>query len=342
MSKTFLVVDGSNFLFRAYHALPPLKSPDGRPTGAIRGVINMFEKLMREFQPDYLGVIFDASGKSFRSDLYEDYKAHRPPMPDDLRLQIEPLYEIIDLMGFPRISIPGIEADDVIATFTVEAKQKGIRTIIASSDKDLAQLVEDGLVTMYDGMKNEMLGRAEVFAKYGVYPEQVRDYLSLMGDSADNIPGVQGVGPKTAAKWINEWGTLDEIVKNAGSIKGKVGERLRDNLEMLALSKELTTLFMTAKLPFTVEELTLKDRYTDRLRDIYQDLGFRQLLMDIDKGDGASSFVPPVAKASTTKSSGESDQSWIQPTMPATTNYRTITTLEALKAYIALIPDLRY
>ena len=338
MSKTFLVVDGSNFLFRAYHALPPLKSPDGRPTGAIRGVINMFEKLMREFQPDYLGVIFDASGKSFRSDLYEDYKAHRPPMPDDLRLQIEPLYEIIDLMGFPRISIPGIEADDVIATLAVEAKQKGIRTIIASSDKDLAQLVEDGLVTMYDGMKNEMLGRAEVFAKYGVYPEQVRDYLSLMGDSADNIPGVQGVGPKTAAKWINEWGTLDEIVKNAGSIKGKVGERLRDNLEMLALSKELTTLFMTAKLPFTVEELTLKDRYTDGLRDIYQDLGFRQLLMDIDKGDGASSFVPPVAKASTTKSSGESDQSWIQPTMPATTNYRTITTLEALKDYIALIP----
>ena len=337
MSKTFLVVDGSNFLFRAFHALPPLKSPDGRPTGAIRGVINMFEKLMREFNPDYLGVIFDASGKSFRSDLYEDYKAHRPPMPDDLRDQIEPLYEIIDLMGFPRISIPGIEADDVIATLALEAKAKGIRTIIASSDKDLAQLVEDGVITMYDGMKNEMLGRTEVFEKYGVYPEQVRDYLSLMGDSADNIPGVQGVGPKTAAKWIHEWGTLDQIVENAGSIKGKVGERLRDSLEMLALSKELTTLLTTAKLPVTVEELQLKDPFTERLRDIYQDLGFRQLLIGLENGKTeAPSFVPPVAKAA--KSSDDGD-SWVNPALPETIEYATITTLEALQAFIALIPQ---
>ncbi|MHC5226136.1 DNA polymerase I [Ignatzschineria sp. LJL83] len=337
MSKTFLVVDGSNFLFRAFHALPPLKSPDGRPTGAIRGVINMFEKLMREFNPDYLGVIFDASGKSFRSDLYEDYKAHRPPMPDDLREQIEPLYEIIDLMGYPRISIPGIEADDVIATLALEAKAKGIRTIIASSDKDLAQLVEDGVITMYDGMKNEMLGRAEVFEKYGVYPEQVRDYLSLMGDSADNIPGVQGVGPKTAAKWIHEWGTLDEIVENAGGIKGKVGERLRDSLEMLALSKELTTLLTTAKLPVTVEELQLKDPFTDRLRDIYQDLGFRQLLIGLENGKtDAPSFVPPVAKAA--KSSDDED-GWVNPALPETIEYATITTIEALQAFIALIPQ---
>ncbi len=336
MSKTFLVIDGSNFLFRAFHALPPLKSPDGRPTGAIRGVINMFEKLMREFQPDYLGVIFDASGKSFRNDLYEDYKAHRPPMPDDLREQIEPLYEIIDLLGYPRISIPGIEADDVIATLAVEAKSKGIRTIIASSDKDLAQLVEDGVINMYDGMKNEMLGREEVFAKYGVYPEQVRDYLSLMGDSADNIPGVQGVGPKTAAKWIHEWGDLDGIIQNAESIKGKVGERLRDSLDVLALSKELTTLFTNADLPFKVEELAPKDRFMDRLRAIYQELGFRQLLLELDKGESPESFVPPVAKAAT---STVSESIWVNPTLPVTKDYQTITSLAALEAYVALIPS---
>jgi len=338
MSKTFLVVDGSNFLFRAFHALPPLKSPDGRPTGAIRGVINMFEKLMREFNPDYLGVIFDASGKSFRSDIYEEYKAHRPPMPDELRDQIEPLFEIIDLLGYPRISIPGIEADDVIATLALEAKEKGIRTIIASSDKDLAQLVEDGLITMYDGMKNEMLGRVEVFEKYGVYPEQVRDYLSLMGDSADNIPGIQGVGPKTAAKWIHEYGTLEGIVENAEKIKGKVGERLRDSLDVLELSKVLTTLHITNDLPVKVEELKRKDQFIDRLRDVYQDLGFRQLLIGLDNAgeEPAASFVPPVAKG--TKASEDNGSDWVNPTMPATTDYQTITTMEALQTFIKLIP----
>ena len=338
MSKTFLVVDGSNFLFRAFHALPPLKSPDGRPTGAIRGVINMFEKLMREFNPDYLGVIFDASGKSFRSDIYAEYKAHRPPMPDDLRAQIEPLFEIIDLLGYPRISIPGIEADDVIATLALEAKAKGIRTIIASSDKDLAQLVEDNVITMYDGMKNEMLGRTEVFEKYGVYPEQVRDYLSLMGDSADNIPGIQGVGPKTAAKWIHEYGSLEGIVENAEKIKGKVGERLRESLDILELSKVLTTLHITPELPLKVEELQRTDQFTDRLRDIYQDLGFRQLLIGLDNAgeEAAPSFVPPVAKG--TKSADEKDSEWVNPVMPATTHYQTITHKEALQDFLALIP----
>lgn len=337
MSKTFLVIDGSNFLFRAFHALPPLKSPDGRPTGAIRGVINMFEKLMREFRPDYLGVIFDASGKSFRNDLFEDYKAHRPPMPDDLRAQIGPLFEIIDLMGYPRISIPGIEADDVIATLAVEAKSKGIRTIIASSDKDLAQLVEDGVINMYDGMKNEMLGREEVFAKYGVYPEQVRDYLSLMGDSADNIPGVQGVGPKTAAKWIHEWGSLEGIIENAEKIKGKVGERLRDSLDVLALSKKLTTLYTEASLPFKVEELTPKDRFIERLQAIYQELGFRQLLVELEKGETTDEgFVPPTAKAS---DSTVSSDEWVNPQVPATREYQTITTMAELETFLALVPD---
>ncbi|PWD86826.1 DNA polymerase I [Ignatzschineria cameli] len=338
MSKTFLVVDGSNFLFRAFHALPPLKSPDGRPTGAIRGVISMFEKLVREFKPDYLGVVFDASGKSFRNDLFEDYKAHRPPMPEDLRAQIEPLYEIIDLMGFPRISIPGIEADDVIATLAVEAKAKGLRTIIASSDKDLAQLVEDGVITMYDGMKNEMLGRAEIYEKYGVYPEQVRDYLALMGDSADNIPGIQGVGPKTAAKWIHEWGDLDAIVENAEKIKGKVGERLRENLDLLDLSKTLTTLLLEAPLPVKVEDLTPNPPFIERLREVYQDFGFRQLLLELDKADGGESFVPPVAQ-SVASDQVELAAHWINPSLPAKRLYQTITDLNDLERYLTLIPS---
>ncbi len=336
MSQTFLVIDGSNFLFRAFHALPPLKAPDGRPTGAIRGVINMFEKLMREFQPAYLAVVFDASGKSFRNELYPDYKAHRPPMPEDLRPQIEPLYEIIDLMGFPRIIVPGVEADDVIATLAVEAKAKGLRTIIASSDKDLAQLVEDDVITMYDGMKNEMLGREEVFQKYGVYPEKIRDYLALMGDSADNIPGIPGVGPKTAAKWLNEWETVDNIIENAESFKGKVGERLRENLAHLELSKTLTSLVLDAELPIKLEDLTPRDRFTERLREIYQELGFRQLLIELDGGETQTTFAPPTAKAA---HSSQAADGWVNPRMPETTHYRTITDITELKDYCGAIKE---
>ncbi|NLD09538.1 MAG: DNA polymerase I [Xanthomonadaceae bacterium] len=328
MAKTFLVVDGSNFLFRAFHALPPLKSPDGRPTGAIRGVITMFNRLLNEFNPDYLAVVFDAKGKSFRSDLYPDYKAHRPPMPDDLREQIAPLYSIIDMLGYPRLIIDGIEADDVIATLAVRAKTEGIRTIIASSDKDLAQLVEDGVITMYDGMKNEMLDRETVFEKYGVYPELVRDYLSLMGDKADNIPGIPGVGPKTAAKWLNEHGSLDNIIANAESFKGKVGERLRENLDLLPLSKELTTLYLEADVDLTFEDLKPKDREIQRLKEIYPELGFRQLLMELDNGNEGATFAPPPQQG--THQNEALGQEWIKPRKPDFQYYHRITTEKAL------------
>lgn len=335
MTDTLLLIDGSNFLFRAFHALPPLKSPDGRPTGAIRGVMNMFRRLMKEFDPRYVAVIFDASGPNFRNELYADYKAHRPPMPDDLRAQIEPLFEIIDYLGYPRFSISGVEADDVIATFALEGKKRGLNTIIASSDKDLAQIVDDGAIRMYDGMKDEMLDREGVFAKYGVYPELIRDYLSLMGDSADNVPGIPGVGPKTAVKWLNEWGSIDAIIENADQFKGKVGERLRENIEQLKLSRVLTTLKCDAPLPSSLEDLTPRAEDTDKLRQIYQEFGFRQLLIELD-GDGASTFEPPVER---TSSESVEVSGWIQADAPKELNYQRITTEEELLNYLKLVEN---
>lgn len=329
MTKTFLVVDGSNFLFRAFHALPPLKSPDGRPTGAIRGVLNMLNRLMKDFNPTFLAVVFDAKGKTFRSDLYPDYKAHRPPMPDDLRAQIEPLYELIDLLGYPRLIIEGIEADDVIATLALRAKSKGYRTIIASSDKDLAQLVDNTSIQMYDGMKNEMIDREKVLEKYGVYPESIRDYLSLMGDKSDNIPGIPGVGPKTAAKWLAEFGTLEEIMANADKIRGKVGERLRENLELLPLSQKLTTLYLEADINNSFEELRPQAQNHEQLVMYYQELGFRQLLTQLEsQGNGDTSFTPPPSQGAL---SLPNELTWLRPRLPEFQVYTSILTEKALK-----------
>lgn len=333
-NKTFLIIDGSNFLFRAYHALPPLTTRSGRPTGAIRGVITMFQKLLDSFDPAYVAVTFDAKSKSFRSDIYADYKAHRPPMPDDLREQIAPLMDVVDLMGLPRLIIDGIEADDVIATLSIEAKQKGFNVIIASSDKDLAQLVDDQ-IKMYDGMKNQMLDREGVFEKHGVYPESIRDYLTLMGDKADNIPGVEGVGPKTAAKWITEYQSLEGILANAEQIKGKVGERLRGSFEQLELSKKLTTLVMDAELPYKVEELELRDANVEGLKELYTEFEFHSLLKQLVAGKADNAFKPML----NTIVSAPRTTEWIMPRKPDFQDYRAITTIQELDAYIAGIPQ---
>ena len=333
-NKTFLIIDGSNFLFRAYHALPPLTTRSGRPTGAIRGVITMFQKLLDSFDPAYVAVTFDAKSKSFRSDIYADYKAHRPPMPDDLREQIAPLMDVVDLMGLPRLIIDGIEADDVIATLSIEAKQKGFNVIIASSDKDLAQLVDDQ-IKMYDGMKNQMLDREGVFEKHGVYPESIRDYLTLMGDKADNIPGVEGVGPKTAAKWITEYQSLDGILANAEQIKGKVGERLRNSFEQIELSKKLTTLVMDAELPYKVEELELRDANVEGLKELYTEFEFHSLLKQLVAGKADNAFKPML----NTIVSAPRTTEWIMPRKPDFQDYRAITTIQDLDAYIAGIPQ---
>lgn len=331
MSKqTFLIIDGSNFLFRAYHALPPLTTRAGQPTGAIRGVITMFQKLLDTFNPAYAAVTFDAKGKSFRSDLYADYKAHRPPMPDDLRAQVAPLMDVVDFLGFPRLIIDGIEADDVIATLALEGKAKGYEVVIASSDKDLAQLV-GGPIKMFDGMKNLMLDRDGVYEKFGVYPEAIRDYLTLMGDKADNIPGVEGVGPKTAAKWLAEYETLDGIIENAEKIKGKVGERLRNSLEQLELSRQLTTLLMDADLPYRVEDLALRDPNVDELTKLYTEFEFNSLLKQLISGKPSSGFQPMLNSQVIAPRTHE----WIMPTPPNTITYTAVTDLAALEAFIA-------
>ena len=220
MSKPpFILVDGSSYLFRAYHALPPLTNSKGQPTGAIVGVINMIKKLVAEYQPEHMAVVFDAPGKTFRDDMYAEYKANRPPAPDELKQQIQPLHDIIRAMGLPLLIIDGVEADDVIGTLTRQASAKGMDTLVSTGDKDMAQLV-DKHVTLINTMSGTVMNRQGVFDKFAVWPEQIIDYLALMGDSVDNIPGVYKCGPKTAAKWLAEYQTLDQVIEYAGHVKG--------------------------------------------------------------------------------------------------------------------------
>ena len=281
--KEIILVDGASFLFRAYHAMgrEPLTTSDGRTTQAIFGMVNMLRSLVRECQPTHIAVVMDAKGKTFRHDLYKEYKANRPPMPEDLRDQLEYVLRIIPAMGLPLIVVPGVEADDVIGTLSKQATRAGYRTMIVSSDKDLAQLVDDS-VEMVDTMKNTRLDPAGVTDKFGVPPERIIDYLALVGDSSDNIPGIPKVGPKTAAKWLVEYGDLDKIVENAEEITGKVGEYLRENLAQLALSRELTTIKCDVELEEGPDDLLMGNPDTEQLREYFTDLEFRTWLNDLD------------------------------------------------------------
>ena len=281
-----ILVDGSSYLFRAFHALPKLSNSKGQETGAILGVINMLRKLRDEYQPEHMAVVFDAKGKTFRNDIYPDYKANRPPMPDELRSQIEPLHELVEAMGFPIIVVPDVEADDVIGTYAKQASEQNIDTLISTGDKDLAQLVNPH-VTLINTMNNTILDEKGVEEKFDVPPEAIVDYLALMGDTSDNIPGVPKVGPKTAAKWLKQYGSLDNLVAHADEIKGKVGENLRAHLDKLPLSKELTTIRRDVKLDTPIEALNLKPPQTDKLRKIYTDLEFKNWLAELE-GNGAS------------------------------------------------------
>ena len=236
-----VLVDASGYLFRAYHALPKLTNSQGEATGALIGVLSMLRKLIDETAPAYIGVVFDAPGPTFRDALYSDYKANRPPMPDELREQLDPLKAIIRAMGLPLIEIPEVEADDVIGTLATRAADQGLSTLISTGDKDMAQLVDER-ITLINTMSGTVLDPQGVKTKFGVPPERIIDYLSLMGDSVDNIPGVPKCGPKTAAKWIGEYGDLEAVISNADAIKGKVGENLRAALDQLPLARELTTI----------------------------------------------------------------------------------------------------
>ncbi len=283
-NKTFVLVDGSYYMFRAYHGMPELANAKGEPTGAIFGVINMLRKLFNEYQPDYLAVVFDAKGKTFRNDLYKEYKAHRPPMPDDLACQIAPIHDIIRALGLPLLIIDDVEADDVIGTLATQASEQGLKTYISSGDKDLAQLVDDH-IRLVNTMNNTVLDQDGVREKYGVPPSSIIDYLALMGDSVDNVPGIPKVGPKTAVKWLTQYESLEEIVDHADEIKGKVGESLRANLNQLYLSKKLVTLKLDVDLEFKPHELIKMDPDKDALRDAYSNWQFRSWLSELDQSE---------------------------------------------------------
>ena len=275
MKDRIFIIDGSSYLYRAYHAMPPLTSPSGQPTGAIKGVTNMLTTLKKDSEGSPIIVVFDAKGKTFRSDIYKEYKANRPPMPDDLREQLEPLKNICKAIGFPLIEIPGVEADDVIATLSRQAKERKFKSVISSLDKDLMQLVEDPISTMMNTMSHQIFDEQKVFEKFGVKPNQIRDLLALVGDSSDNIPGVPKVGVKTAAKWLNEYGDIEAIKQNADNIKGKVGENLRASLQDLDRNINLVSLKDDVDIGRTFESLLEQNGDSERLAELFEELGFR-------------------------------------------------------------------
>ncbi|MBK1874049.1 DNA polymerase I [Marinobacter sp. 1-3A] len=269
-----VLVDGSSYLFRAYHALPPLTTSKNHPTGAIKGVIAMIRRLDQDFPGSKVVVVFDAKGKTFRHDLYEEYKANRPPMPEDLAIQIEPIHQMVRAMGLPLLIVDGVEADDVIGTLANEATSKGIDVVVSTGDKDMAQLVSDH-VTLINTMTEVHMDRDGVVEKFGVRPDQIIDYLALVGDKVDNIPGVNKCGPKTAVKWLTAYDTLDGVIEHAGEIKGKIGEYLRDAIDTLPLSRELATIKMDVELEFGLEDLEERQQNDEELLELFREYELR-------------------------------------------------------------------
>ena len=310
-----ILVDGSSYLYRAFHALPPLSNSQGEPTGAVHGVLNMLNKLLRDYPDTRLAVVFDAPGKTFRDDLFAQYKAHRPPMPLDLRAQIEPLLQAVAAMGLPLLRIVGVEADDVIGTLACRAAQAGEQVLISTGDKDMAQLVNER-ITLINTMSETWLDRAGVKAKFDVYPEQIIDYLALVGDSSDNIPGVDKVGPKTAAKWLNTYSTLDAILAHAAEISGKVGENLRASTAIVALSRRLATIRCDVDLPGAESALTRRPADTAVLRELYTRLEMRSFLRQLDGGSTSVGDEQRDAKPSTSTSISAGAQSGTMPAAP--------------------------
>ena len=275
-----ILVDGSSYLYRAYHALPPLTNSKNQPTGAIKGVISMIKKILIDHPESPLAVVFDAKGKTFRHEMYSEYKANRPPMPEDLVQQIEPIHKIISLMGIKLIMIPGVEADDVIGTLAEQAREKKLNTVISTGDKDMTQLVCEN-VSVVNTMSGELLNENGVLKKFGVGPALITDYLALIGDKSDNVPGVDKVGPKTAVKWLNEYNDIEGIKKNAESIGGKVGENLRSSIEMLDLAHELVRIKTDVPLDVGIEDLIITEPDTKQLTEIYKELEFNAWLQEV-------------------------------------------------------------
>ena len=321
-TKRLILVDGSSFLFRAYHAIPPLTGPSGIPTNAIHGVTNMLRKLIADYHSDYITVVFDAPGKTFRNDLYDQYKANRPPMPDDLRVQIEPLHHIIRAMGLPWIIEKGIEADDVLGILACHAVELGYSVIISTGDKDMAQLVNEQII-LENTMTNTRLDVQGVIDKFGVRPDQIIDYLALIGDTVDNIPGVPKVGPKTAAKWLEEYQTLENLIAHADDIKGKIGENLRNSLPQLPLSKQLTTIRCDLALPYHMDDLKQQPMDKPELKHLLSDLGFSSWIKQLDN---TPSYTPPINTPKPAPAQADLLDEPEQPEKTITKDYQTILT----------------
>jgi DNA polymerase-1 len=291
-----ILIDGSSYLYRAFHALPNLTNSKGEPTGALHGVLNMINKLVREEQASHIGVVFDAPGKTFRDELFADYKATRPPMPDELRLQVDPILAAVKAMGLPLLQIAGVEADDVIGTLCKRAADAGLNVLVSTGDKDMTQLVNDR-VMLVNTMSDSVFDRAAVKEKFDVFPEQIIDYLALVGDTSDNIPGVPKVGAKTAAKWLNLYGSADGIVEHADEIAGKVGESLRENIGQLRLSQQLATIKLDVDLPFTIEQLQPAAAEIKDLKTLYARFELRTLLRQLDDLPTAVEVEQPILSA---------------------------------------------
>ncbi|GAA4013735.1 DNA polymerase I [Actimicrobium antarcticum] len=334
MQNTLLLVDGSSYLYRAFHALPDLRNKEGAPTGALYGMINMLRRLRSDFPAAYIACVFDAKGKTFRDDLYAEYKAQRASMPEDLARQVEPIHEAVRAMGWPLIMVDGVEADDVIGTLAVEAVKHGMKSVISTGDKDLAQLVNDD-VMLINTMSNERLDHAGVVAKFGVPPERIVDYLTLIGDTVDNVPGVSKVGPKTAVKWLTQYGTLDGIVENAANIGGAVGENLRAALDWLPQAKVLITVKtdcdLTGHMVSIPESLQAAEQDPARMIDLYSRFGFKTWLREATGDDGSARPTPSAAVE--IAQGGLFDA----PAAPAEQRYETILTEADLMRWLAVI-----
>ncbi|WP_194713677.1 DNA polymerase I [Noviherbaspirillum soli] len=342
MNKTLLLVDGSSYLYRAFHALPDLRNAQGAPTGAIYGIINMLRRLRNDYPAAYIACIFDAKGKTFRDDLYAEYKANRASMPEDLARQIEPIHEAVRAMGWPILMIEGIEADDVIGTLSVDAVKHGMKVVVSTGDKDLAQLVNED-VTLINTMSNETLDRDAVVAKFGVPPERIVDYLSLVGDTVDNVPGVSKVGPKTAAKWIAQYGSLDGVIENAAKVSGAVGENLRAALDWLPQARVLVTVKtdcdLVEQLVTFPDDLAQKPEDKVALLDFFKRYGFKTWLRELSAELGAQAgegqgglFDAPASAAAAAAGTGTK-----APAPPVQTVYETVMTDEQLDKWLAII-----
>ena len=347
MQKTLLLVDGSSYLYRAFHALPDMRNAEGAPTGALYGIINMLRRLRNDYPASYIACIFDAKGKTFRDDLYAEYKATRKSMPEDLALQIEPIHAAVRALGWPILMVEGIEADDVIGTLGVRAAEEGLKTIVSTGDKDMAQLVNDH-VTLVNTMSNETMDRAGVIGKFGVPPERIVDYLSLIGDTVDNVPGVEKCGPRTAVKWLTQYDSLDGVIANANKITGVVGENLRKALPWLPQARVLVTVKtdcdLSAHMGTILDSLTVQPNDNEALREIFTRYNFRTWLRELDAAaSAASTEAKPAATSSATgavaadAATGPAQVGLFDASATIVKEYETVLTEAQLDTWIATI-----